>query len=386
VAVLLAFLTLSLQLVSAQEPQVTGTVTSADGQPFPFANVVVKGTSRGVSTDIDGNYSIQANANETLSFSYIGFITQEIPIDGRSSVDVQLIEDIAALEEVIVVRYGTQSKKDLTSAISVVDPDQLQKRQSTTVAESLQGRASGVTVRGGGQPGQDARIEASGLTNLRQANPRYVIVGLATTANTDFNPNDIELIQILKDAAAAAIYGSRAANGVIIITTKKGKQGPLQIAVSSTTSITEIPRYDLAGKDEFVRLNNMAYDNAGIPRQNLDLSVTTDWQDEVFRTGIIQDQNVSFSGGGENSSFFISGNYFGNEGTVISTDFDRISFRVNSSGKKGIFSVGENLAFSHSKSDDIGGSEGFRGNPLLDVVRLFPTIPVYDQNNPGGYG
>src|SRR5690606_3613870 len=162
VVVLLAFLTLSLQLVSAQEPQVTGTVTSADGQPFPFANVLVKGTSRGVSTDIDGKYSIQANGDETLSFSSIGFITQEIPIDGRSSLDVQFIEDIAALEEVIVVGYGTQSKKDLTSATSVVDPNQLQKRQSTTVAESLQGLASGVTVRGGGQPGQEARIEIRG--------------------------------------------------------------------------------------------------------------------------------------------------------------------------------------------------------------------------------
>src|SRR5690606_6844887 len=123
------------------------------------------------------------------SFSYIGFITQEIPIDGRSSVDVQLLDDIAALEEVIVVGYGTQSKKDLTSAISVVDPDQLQKRQSTTVAESLQGLASGVTVRGGGQPGQEARIEIRGLKNLRQANPLYVIDGLVTTANRDFNPN-----------------------------------------------------------------------------------------------------------------------------------------------------------------------------------------------------
>lgn len=386
VTVLLAFLTLSVQLASAQEAQVTGAVTSADGQPFPFVNVVVKGTSRGVSADIDGTYSIQASSDETLVFSYIGFITQEIPIDGRSVVDVQLMEDIAALEEVVVVGYGTQSKKDLTSAISVVDPDQLQKRQTTTVAESLQGLASGVSVRGGGQPGQEARIEIRGLKNLQVSNPLYVIDGLITTANRDFNPNDIESIQILKDAAAAAIYGSRAANGVIIITTKKGKQGPLQIAVSSKTSITEIPRYDIAGRDEFVRLNNMAYDNAGIPRQNLDLSVNTDWQEEVFRTGLIQDQNVSFSGGGENSSFFISGNYFGNQGTVISTDFDRISFRVNSQGKKGIFSIGENLALSHSKADDIGGSDGFRGNPFFDVVRLFPTIPVYDQDNPGGYG
>lgn len=384
--VLLAFLTLGVQFVTAQDTMVTGTVTSADGQAFPFVNVVVKGTSRGVSADMDGKYSISASGNETLVFSYIGFITQEIPINDRSVINVQLLEDIAALEEVVVVGYGTQNKKDLTSAISVVDPDQLQKRQTTTVAESLQGLASGVSVRGGGQPGQEARIEIRGLKNLRNVNPLYVIDGLITTANRDFNPNDIESIQILKDAAAAAIYGSRAANGVIIITTKKGKQGPLQIAVSSTTSITEIPRYDLAGKDEFVRLNNMAYDNAGIPRQNLDLSVNTDWQDEVFKTGLIQDQNVSFSGGGENSSFFISANYYGNEGTVISTDFDRLSFRVNSSGKKGIFSVGENLAFSHAKTDEIGGSDGFRGNPFFDVVRLFPTIPVYDSENPGGYG
>lgn len=384
--VLLVFLTCSVQFIFAQETEITGTVTTTDGEPFPFVNVVVKGTSRGVSADIDGKYSIPANGDQTLVFSYIGFATQEIPIDNRSTVNVTLQEDMAALEEVVVVGYGTQSRKDLTSAIAVVDPDQLQKRQSTTVAESLQGLATGVTVRGGGQPGQEARIEIRGLKNLREVNPLYVIDGLVTTANRDFNPNDIESIQILKDAAAAAIYGSRAANGVIIITTKKGKQGPLQVSVSSKTSITEIPRYDLAGRDEFVRLNNMAYDNGGLPRQNLDLSVNTDWQEEVFQTGLIQDQNVSFSGGGENSSFFISGNYFGNEGTVISTDFDRLSFRVNSQGKKGIFSIGENLAFSHSKTNEIGGSDGFRGNPFFDVVRLFPTIPVYDENNPGGYG
>lgn len=384
--VLFVFLTCSVQFIFAQETEITGTVTTTDGEPFPFVNVVVKGTSRGVSADIDGKYSIPANGDQTLVFSYIGFATQEIPIDNRSTVNVTLQEDMAALEEVVVVGYGTQSRKDLTSAIAVVDPDQLQKRQSTTVAESLQGLATGVTVRGGGQPGQEARIEIRGLKNLREVNPLYVIDGLVTTANRDFNPNDIESIQILKDAAAAAIYGSRAANGVIIITTKKGKQGPLQVSVSSKTSITEIPRYDLAGRDEFVRLNNMAYDNGGLPRQNLDLSVNTDWQEEVFQTGLIQDQNVSFSGGGENSSFFISGNYFGNEGTVISTDFDRLSFRVNSQGKKGIFSIGENLAFSHSKTNEIGGSDGFRGNPFFDVVRLFPTIPVYDENNPGGYG
>ncbi|TRZ42940.1 SusC/RagA family TonB-linked outer membrane protein [Robertkochia solimangrovi] len=382
----LTFMVFSIQSIAAQNTEVTGTITAEDGSPIPYANVVVKGTSTGTSADFDGNYSITVIGDQTLIFSYIGYITQEVPVNGRSEINIQLIEDIASLEEVVVVGYGTQQKKDLTSAISVVQSDQIQKRQTTTVAESLQGLASGVNVRGGGQPGQEAKIEIRGLKNLQNANPLYVIDGLVTTANRDFNPNDIESIQILKDAAAAAIYGSRAANGVIIITTKKGRQGPLQITASSKLSITEIPRYDIAGQEEFVRLNNMAYDNAGIPRQDLDLSVNTDWQDEVFRTGLIQDQNVSFAGGGENSSYFISGNYFGNRGTVISTDFDRISFRVNSSGKKGIFSIGENLALSKSSANEIGGSDGFRGNPFFDVVRLFPTIPVYDEANPGGYG
>ncbi|WP_167596490.1 SusC/RagA family TonB-linked outer membrane protein [Leeuwenhoekiella sp. ZYFB001] len=370
----------------AQETEITGTVTTVTGEPIPFANILIKGTSQGTSADFDGIYSISAASDQILVFSYVGFKTLEVPVGDQKVVDVQLQEDVATLDEIVVVGYGTQDKKDLTSAISVVKSDQIQKRQTTTVAESLQGLATGVNVRGGGQPGQEAKIEIRGLKNLQNANPLYVIDGLVTTANRDFNPNDIESIQILKDAAAAAIYGSRAANGVIIITTKKGKQGPLQVSVSSKWSVTEVPRYDLAGQEEFVRLNNMAYDNSGIPRQDLNLDVNTDWQEEVFRTGLIQDQNVSFSGGGENSSYFMSGNYFGNKGTVIGTKFDRVSFRVNSSGTKGIFSIGENLALSNSKNNEIGGPEALRGNPFIDVVRLFPTIPVYDEDNPGGYG
>ncbi len=383
---ILAFILLCVQQTFAQRNEVTGTITSVGGESVPFVNVVVKGTNLGTSADIDGYYSIIADGDQTLVFSYIGYKTKDVAINNQTVVNIFLQEDIAALDEVVVVGYGTQSKKDLTSAVSIVKSDQIQKRQSTTVAESLQGLAAGVNVRGGGQPGQEAKIEIRGLKNLQNANPLYVIDGLITTANRDFNSNDIESIQILKDAAAAAIYGSRAANGVIIITTKKGKQGPLKITVSSKISVTQVPKYNLAGQEEFVQLNNMAYDNAGIPRQNLNLDVNTDWQDEVFRTGLIQDQNVSFSGGGENSSYFMSGNYFGNKGTVIDTKFDRVSFRVNSSGKKGIFSVGENLAISNSKNNEIGGPESMRGNPFIDVLRLFPTIPVLDESNPGGYG
>ncbi len=378
----------SLFQAYAQTSTLSGKVVSANDEiPLLGVTVMIQGTNNGVVTDFDGNYEIQISKSDAVvEFSYIGFKTQVIPVNNQKIINIFLQEDLSNLDEIIVVGYGTQQKKDLTSAISVVGSDQIQKRQSTTVAESLQGLASGVNVRGGGQPGQEARIEIRGLKNLQNANPLYVIDGLITTANRDFNPNDIESIQILKDAAAAAIYGSRAANGVIIITTKKGKKGPLQINVSSKLSLTEVPQYDLAGQEEFVRLNNMAYDNAGIPRQDLNLDVNTDWQEEVFRTGLIQDQNVSFSGGGENSSYFMSGNYFGNKGTVIDTKFERVSFRVNSSGEKGIFSVGENLAISNSNNNEIGGPEALRGNPFIDVVRLFPTIPVRDESNPGGYG
>jgi len=374
--------------VTSVQFQIEGTVVSeADGLPLPGVTILEKGTSNGVVTDFDGNYQIEVSGPDAvLEFSFMGYLAQEVAVDDRSTINVRLQEDIAVLSEVVVVGYGTQQKEDLTSAISVVDAEQISKRQSTTVAESLQGLASGVNVRGGGLPGQEAKIEIRGLKNLQNANPLYVIDGLVTTANRDFNPNDIESIQILKDAAAAAIYGSRAANGVIIITTKKGKAGPLRVEVSSKVSFTEMPTYDLAGREEFVRLNNMAYDNAGIERQALNLDVNTDWQDEVFRSGLIQDQNVSFSGGSENSSYFVSGNYFGNKGTVISTDFDRVSFRVNTSGKKGIFSIGENLAISDAVTDNIGAPETLRGNPLIDVVRMFPTIPIYDESNPGGFG
>lgn len=185
---------------------------------------MVKGSSIGTAADIDGKYSLTVADDTILVFSYLGYETKEILVNGQQIINTQLKENVSALDEIVVVGYGTQQKKDLTSAISVVQSDQIQKRQTTTVAESLQGLATGVNVRGGGRPGQEAKIEIRGLKNLSTANPLYVVDGLITTANRDFNPNDIESIQILKDAAAAAIYGSRAANGVIIITTKKERQ------------------------------------------------------------------------------------------------------------------------------------------------------------------
>lgn len=378
---LLFFFSLLVQQTYAQQQiTISGKVASTTGEPIPFANVVIKNTKNGAVTDFDGRYKIEAASNQTLIFSSQGYKTIEIAINNKTTVDASLVEDATKLDEIVVVGYGSQQKKDLTGAVSLVKAEEIQKRQITTVADGLQGLVTGVKVRGGGRPGQEANIEIRGLKNLQSTNPLYVIDGLVTSANRDFNPNDIETIQVLKDASAAAIYGSRAANGVIIITTKKGKKGPLKVEASAKSSFTTMPRYDLMGTEEFAKFNNQAYDNAGAPRQNLNMAVNTDWQDVTFRNGMINDYNVSVSGGGDNSSFFMSGNYFGNKGTVVGTDFDRISFRVNSSGSKGIFSIGENIAISNSKTDEMSG------NPIIDVYRLTPTIPVYDASNPGGYG
>lgn len=283
----------------AQGLAIQGKVTDENGSALPGVTVVLKGTTTGAATDGTGNYTLtvpSGQENGTLVVSFIGYATQEVGINNRSVVNVQLALDAKALEEVVVVGYGTQQKEDLTGAISVIKPAEIQKRQATTVAEAMQGLATGINVRGGGQPGSEAQIVIRGLKTMSGNGPLYVIDGLITTANRDFNPNDIESIQILKDAAAAAIYGSRAANGVVIITTRKGKEGPMQIEFSAKSSLQTMPRYNLADTEEFSRINYMAYDNAGVPRQNLNLGVNTDWQDVAFQTGNVQDYNLSFSG------------------------------------------------------------------------------------------
>src|SRR5690606_1765601 len=257
--------------VFALHAQITGTVWDKDG-PLKGVAVAVKGSSTATQSDQDGHFRIAADpaAAPVLVFSHIGYLTQSVTVSGTQPLQVILQVANTDLDEVVVVGYGTQRKQDLTGAVSVVNVADVQKRQATTVAESLQGLATGIRVRGGGQPGSEAQIQIRGLKNFSGTPPLYVVDGLITTANRDFNPSDIESIQILKDASAAAIYGSRAANGVIIITTKRGQQGPAQIEVSAKSTLQTTPRYNLAKTEEFARLNYMAYDNANVPRQDLD--------------------------------------------------------------------------------------------------------------------
>jgi TonB-dependent starch-binding outer membrane protein SusC len=365
----------------AQQIVVSGTVKDQkSGSAIPGVNIKISGSKEGTITDLDGNFELKvSDANATLIFSFIGYKPQEVSLAGRTKLDVVLEEETKSLDEVVVIGYGTQKKKDLTGAVSVVNATDIKNVTATTLGEAMQGLATGVTVKASGKPGAEASIEIRGIGNFSNNSPLYVIDGILVDANRDFNMNDIESVQVLKDASAAAIYGSRAANGVIIITTKKGKEGPMKVDFSTKLSFQNLPRYDIMDREEFIKFNNMAYDNAGIPRQN-HLSGNTDWQDEVFKTGVNQDYNLSFSGGTKAATFLMSMNYLSNSGTSVGTSMERYGFRVNTEAKRGIFTIGENLAITNYWVDELNTS------PHWDVIRMLPTIPVYDPTHFGGFG
>ncbi|GAA0560392.1 TonB-dependent receptor [Chitinophaga japonensis] len=372
--------------VTQADVKIQGRVTGPDGTPLVGVTVKVKGTTIGKLTDANGAFELNVPEDAVLECSYIGYETLEVPVNGRTSLSIVLQPSDKSLNEIVVIGYQSVKKKDLTGAVSVVNTQEAQRMTATTVGESIQGLAAGVNVRSGGRPGQESKIEIRGVGTLNNNDPLFVIDGLISYGNRDFNPADVESIQVLKDASAAAIYGANAANGVVIITTKKGKEGPLRVNFNAKYGIQQIPkRWDLTNNYEFAELNKTAYINGGrTPMASVstefDPSINTDWQDAVMRTGSYQDYGLDFSGGGKNTSYFISGNYFRNEGTIIGTSFDRISLRVNTEGSRGIFRIGENLSLTNAHEDQL------QGNPFYDMVRMLPVIPLYNENNPGGYG
>lgn len=369
----------------SQDVTITGTVTDANSEPLVGVNVLVKGTTTGAITDIDGNFSVSGKKGSTLVFSYIGMLTQEVVYKG-TALRVVMKDDSKALEEVVVIGYQTVKKSDLTGAIAVVDTKEMKKSAAGTLVSQMQGLATGINVRSSGRAGEDASIEIRGVGSLSNNSPLWVIDGMITDPGVDFNPADAESIQILKDASAAAIYGSRAANGVIIVTTKKGTKGPMKVNVSVKETLEWSPKFDLMNAAEYIKYNDIAYNEAikdGIATVNSTQKHSqydTNWQDEVLKTALVQDYNVSLSGGGDSGSYFVSAGYYNNDGVSYGNTFDRYSFRVNTQGKKGWFSFGENLAYSLTNTDPN------QTNTYNDFLRMMPTIPIYDENNPGGYG
>lgn len=370
----------------AQTGVVKGRVTDSSNAPLPGVNITIKGSTYGTITDVEGNYNIEVSPNQILVFTFIGMDNQEVAYTGQSVIDIKMVESIRSIDEVVVIGYQTVRKADLTGAVSIFKPEDMKNTVVTGSVGDVLGTIPGVFVRTEGKPGAEGWIEIRGTKSFGSSNPLYVIDGIAVEggANRDFNFNDIESVQVLKDASAAAIYGSRAANGVIIITTKKGKEGPLKIDISSKTSMQWLPRYNLTNREQWIKLNDMAFVNRGYAPANHS-DANTDWQDVTFKTGIVQDHNISFSGGSKTGNYFMSANYQDNSGTTIGTQSNRVTLRSNTSAQKEfgsavVFRVGENVILSNYKVDELDT------NPIIDVWRLMPTIPVYNQNNPGGFG
>jgi TonB-linked SusC/RagA family outer membrane protein len=383
----------SFSTLSAQQ-LINGTLRSPTGDAIVGATINVKGTDRVVTTDENGRFSVSADSGSILIVSFVGFQSKEILVTGAAINEIlQVAEN--SLNEVVVIGYQAVRKRDLTGATSIINTQNTQRLSSRSLPEQLQGQAAGVLVRTGGAPGQEAVVNIRGLSTVfGSGSPLYVIDGMFSDPNTTVNPNDIESIQVLKDASAAAIYGSRAGNGVIIITTKKGREGPLKVSGSVRYSRTSVPKeYDMLNGAEYVATNKQAYQNAGYALQK-DVAnyngINTDWADIILDDGSIQDYNITLSGGGKNSSVLVSGSYLKDVGTLLGHSFERAALRINSEASRGRFKVTENLMLSNSnrRSPQQGNFEV--GNPWYDLFNNLPILPVQDPKyittaNPSGY-
>jgi TonB-linked SusC/RagA family outer membrane protein len=377
---------LSCSFTAFSQQTVSGTVTDTQGEPIVGASVTVKGMTIGSATDLNGKFALNVDGNAILKISYLGYITQDVAVKNRTSLQITLAEDTKYLDEVVVIGYGTVKKKDLLGAVSVVKEDALAERTSGNVVESMRGLTSGVKITTSGQPGSNASIIIRGLGSLTNNSPLFIIDGAYGGSDLGVNVEDIESIQVLKDASSAAIYGSRAANGVVIITTKQGKEGALKVKFDSQLTMNWLPRYDLMDANTYKIYNDRAYEEAilagvgGITKLQNHYDGNTDWQEEMLGTGVLQNYNVSLSGGTKTLKYYTSLNRMVDDGALYSTGYDKYGLRVNTSGQKGIFSYGEN--FYYTKSD----RKNLNGNPWSNFIGMPPTVPVYDELHPGGYG
>ncbi|MGM0620811.1 MAG: SusC/RagA family TonB-linked outer membrane protein [Bacteroidota bacterium] len=405
--------------VNAQQKTIQGNITDDTGAPLPGVTVVIKGTTQGTITDFDGNYMLDVpeDAN-VLVFSYIGMLKQEIEIGDQTTIDVSMQPDVIGVDEVVVVGYGTRMKEELTGAVSSISEEALQVSNAPSVISRLQGQIAGVNITSANRPGGDATIRIRGIGTINDPNPLYVIDGVPTGPGNNINPNDIESISILKDASSAAIYGTRGANGVVLITTKKGRanQQPT-INFNVKTGVTQASnRYDMLDTKEYAEAVWMSFDVQGqspshaqygsgaqpvipdyiLPAGAMEGEVDeskysyydnlifrankegTDWYDEIYRSGIVQEYDLSVRGGGQNATYSFSANYLDEEGFIIHTDFKRYSFRLNSEATfNDWFKAGESLQVAYI--DELGRfTDNAESSPVSDAYRAQPIIPVYD--------
>ncbi|WP_128546354.1 SusC/RagA family TonB-linked outer membrane protein [Larkinella soli] len=394
---------------SAVAQTITGRVTSEAGETLPGVNVVIRGTTTGISTDVNGNYSLRApDPNTTLVFSSIGFVTQEIPLNGRTTLNVTLATDVQALSEVVVVGYGTQRRQELTTAVTSVGSKAIERQPVAGFDQALQGQAAGIQVTApSGAPGAGINIRIRGNNSISLTNsPLYVVDGVQILPTYEqelgignqrpnplntLNPNDIESIDVLKDAAAAAIYGLRASNGVVVITTKRGRTGKPQISLNVYYGIQQLrKKIPMLDARQFADYFNEAETAAGnrTPFTNLDsIPYNTDWQDAVYRNGPIQNYQLSLSGGTDRTKYYLSGGFFRQGGILLNSGFDRYNFKLNLDQQMtDRFRMGTSLNLSRTNNNTSVRSElGLQNSgTVLGALAQIPTIPVRNPN--GSYG
>ena len=374
----------------AQAQTVSGRVVSeTDQESLPGVNVLVKGTTSGTVTDLDGNYRLNAEGNDTLTFSYIGFVSQQVPVNNRSTVDIALSEDVETLSEVVVVGYGTQKKSDLTGAVSSVKAEDITRIGAGIPSEALQGKVAGVNVTPSGVPGQAPKINIRGVGTLGNSDPLFVVDGVFLDDISFLNNNDIQSMEVLKDASATAIYGSRGANGVVIITTKQGEAEQPTFSLNAYEGVQHIisNNFEMVNAREYGQLINEGLTNAGeAPVFNPDtLGVGTNWFDEIYRTAPIRDYQLSFNQSTDRSSYFVSAGYFKQQGALEKSDFERYTVRLNNSYKlTDAITIGHNLSGSWftSQNPNVNAQQSaYRVGPIVS-----PRLPSGDFSPSGNTG
>lgn len=424
VACCVLFMGLVPLVTLAQQRTITGTVTDSEtGDPLIGATVLIKGTTSGALTDTDGNYSVQASSGETLVFSYAGYTTAERMIGTENEISIALAPGFS-LDEIVVTGYTSQRKRDITGAVAIVETEEMNQITAASFLQKLEGRAAGLTVNAGGAPGGRSTVRIRGISSFNNNDPLYIIDGVPVqdAFNNQLNPNDIESIQVLKDPSTASIYGARANNGVIIVTTKKGQPGKTRINYDGYVGVQS----PVKGMDDFLIQDALDYAEIVIrSHQNANLNVPTNiygpdpnnptvpnylwpndgvnqtmtvdessysffdnlimpasrgtnWWDEVFDPSPVHDHNVNISGGNQNALFNLGVGYFDQDGTMKETWWRRYSVRMNSEFTSGKFKFGENFSLSRVENVDGGfGSQG-EGTAIGQIIKMQPIIPVFD--------
>ena len=377
--------------VQAQPIGITGTVTDENGEPLPGVNVVIKGSSTGTITDLDGKFSIKVeDSSAILVFSYVGYLIKEVTVGSQTTIDLAMQSDVLGLEEVIVVGYGSVKKSDLTGSVSSVDSEDLNIFPTSNVVQALQGKTSGVQIQSdnGGEPGGNYNILIRGASSINASNePLYVVDGYPQ--GTLPPAEDVESVEILKDASATAIYGSRGANGVVIITTKKGRKGKMRVNFNTSFSTQkETKRYDLLNALQYANLiNEVNESNGDLPffDDPASLGEGIDWQDEILQTGSIQNYNLSLSGGADKVDYYISGIYYDQKGIIMNSDYNRYSLTSNvhiyPSEK---VKIGLNIFGKRDDQNRLStqeGTTGAVGGGVVSSALLFaPSSPIYNED------